>query len=291
MKIALIIASRGRPALLESVLGHWAAQSRPLDRRIISISSREDAGDLPAGLVDNSVIGSAGLCMQRNRALDALLPSKADIVIFADDDYIPSRDFVRDVETLFAANGDIVAATGNVFADGVTSGGIAYPDAVKRVADYDAARTVQGYAFSATTGAYGCNMVIRWSADRSIRCDERLPLYGWQEDIDYSRQYRIYGRIVHTDAFAGVHMGSQGARSPGKRLGYSQVINPLYLILKGTMPARFGVRLMFRNVLSNLRGAVVGDIYVDRSGRLKGNLLALSHMLIGRVQPEHVLKL
>ncbi|MDR3527571.1 MAG: hypothetical protein P4L57_09845 [Rhizomicrobium sp.] len=291
MKIALIIASRGRPALLASVLGHWAAQSRPLDQRIISLSSSEDAGDLAVGLVDNTVIGPAGLCMQRNRALDALTPTGADLVIFADDDYIPSRDFVREVEVLFGGNSDIVVATGNVLADGVTSGGIAYTDAIKCVSDYDAKWAGKNSEISDTTGAYGCNMVIRWSADCTIRCDERLPLYGWQEDIDYSRQYREYGRIVHTDAFAGVHMGSQGARSPGKRLGYSQVINPVYLILKGTMPARFGLRLLVRNILSNIRGAVLGDAHIDRFGRLNGNLLALRHLLLGRVRPEHVLSL
>lgn len=291
MKIALIIASRGRAQLLSRVLHHWEAQSRRLDFCVISITGSEDIAELPSGLVSQVVIGSAGSCCQRNRALETLSSQGADLAIFADDDYVPSRHFVRHLETLFQDHPEIVVATGKMLADGVGKGGIAYEEAVRIVDSHDQADVSIPLRLSDTTGGYGCNTAVRIGVDPSIRFDERLPLYGWQEDIDYTRQYAKYGRIVHANAFAGVHMGAQGARSAGKRLGYSQVINPIYLILKGTMPLRFGMKLVVSNVLANFRGALLGDRNVDRVGRLKGNLIAAGYLLTGRVKPEHAVKL
>ncbi|MDR3527570.1 MAG: hypothetical protein P4L57_09840 [Rhizomicrobium sp.] len=291
MKIALVIASRGRPQLLAAVLRHWAEQSCVPNCRVISLSSPGDIEELSDGLVEMVLVGTAGLCLQRNRALDALMPSDTEIVIFVDDDYIPSRNFVQNVSELFSHHHDIAVATGKMLADGVTCGGIDYTAAVRMVEKYDAMPEEPPWVMVDRGGGYGCNMVIRWSANRTIRCDERLPLYGWQEDVDYTRQYLSYGRIVDTNAFAGVHMGSQGARSPGKRLGYSQIVNPVYLMRKGTMPAWLGIKIMINNVLANLRGTMLGDAKVDRGGRLKGNLLGIAHILLGRLMPEYVLKL
>ncbi len=113
----------------------------------------------------------------------------------------------------------------------------------------------------------------------------------WQEDIDFTRRIRRYGRVVSPRSFAGVPLGFQGSRLEGTRLGYSQMINPAYLILKGTMPPSFGIRLMLRNLLANVKGAVLGDAAVDRPGRLKGNVLGLFYLATGRVAPEDVVRL
>ena len=73
----------------------------------------------------------------------------------------------------------------------------------------------------------------------TLRFDEGLPLYGWQEDIDFAaRVARQGGALARTDAFAGVHCGVKTARSRGLPIGYSQVANPLYLVRKGTMRPR-----------------------------------------------------
>src|SRR5690606_25023936 len=80
----------------------------------------------------------------------------------------------------------------------------------------------------ATFNGYGCNMAIRMAPVREhdIRFDENLPFYAWLEDVDFSRQLVPFGRIVRADQLRGVHLGTKKAgRSPGKRLGYSQVAN------------------------------------------------------------------
>jgi hypothetical protein len=48
---------------------------------------------------------------------------------------------------------------------------------------------------------------------------------------------------------------------------------------------------MGRNVLANLIRSVWPEPYIDGWRRLKGNLLAVSHLIRGRVTPEYILKL
>jgi hypothetical protein len=68
-------------------------------------------------------------------------------------------------------------------------------------------------------------------------------------------------------------------------------MNPVYLIRKGTIPIGFALELMCRNVGANIIRSVRPEPYIDRRGRLKGNLMAVFHLTKGRVEPEFVLNL
>lgn len=138
---------------------------------------------------------------------------------------------------------------------------------------------------------YGCNMAVRMDAVSrgGIRFDEKLPLYGWQEDVDFCRRLAPQGRIVWSPALRGVHLGSKRGRSPGLRLGYSQVANPPYLIGKGTVSRSWALRLIGRNIAANLLGSLRTQGLVDRRGRLRGNLVALRDMVLGRMSPDRIL--
>ena len=84
-------------------------------------------------------------------------------------------------------------------------------------------------------GAYGCNMIARFSAMPDIRFDENLPLYGWLEDLDFSARLRTKGRVVEASRCVGVHLGVKNGRSPGRQIGYSHIANPLcHLARKGS---------------------------------------------------------
>jgi hypothetical protein len=48
---------------------------------------------------------------------------------------------------------------------------------------------------------------------------------------------------------------------------------------------------MGRNIAANVARSLWPESYVDRRGRLRGNLLAIAHVLLGRVEPEYILKL
>jgi hypothetical protein len=89
----------------------------------------------------------------------------------------------------------------------------------------------------------------------------------------------------------GVHLGAKSGHVSGLRFGYSQIANLICLIRKGTVPPRFALELMGRNVLANLIRSVWPAPYIDGCGRLKGNLLAVSHLIRSRVTPEYILKL
>jgi GT2 family glycosyltransferase len=134
-------------------------------------------------------------------------------------------------------------------------------------------------------------MAYRDTVALSQRFDEDLPLYGWQEDIDYAGRARKLGRLVCDPACRGVHMGVQGARTSGVRFGYSQIANPAYLIRKGSMRATFGTRLACRNMASNLFNTLRLNRRKDYSGRLRGNLQALFDAGLGKLHPTRILSL
>jgi GT2 family glycosyltransferase len=126
-----------------------------------------------------------------------------------------------------------------------------------------------------TFSGYGCNMAVRLAPVREhrIRFDERLPLYGWQEDVDLSRRLAQFGAVVRMEAARGVHLGAKSGRGSGVRLGYSQVANPIYLARKRMgYPLRRAVNHIARNLLSNIVRSTWPESYVDRRGRLRGNL-------------------
>src|SRR5262249_49325392 len=138
---------------------------------------------------------------------------------------------------------------------------------------------------------YGCNMIYRASAIGETRFDERLPLYGWQEDVDFAAQIHKRGRIVRSQAFAGVHRGVKSGRLGGLRLGYSQIANPVYLARKGTMGLSHAGLLMMCNFVANHAKALRPEPWVDRKGRLRGNWLALWHLMTGQIDPCRVLEM
>jgi hypothetical protein len=127
--------------------------------------------------------------------------------------------------------------------------------------------------------------------EHGILFDENLPLYGWQEDIDFSLRVMPYGRIVKSESLCGVHLGIKLGRTSGVRFGYSQIANPVYLIRKGSMSWRHANKLMWRNIAANIARSFFPEPWVDRKGRLKGNLLALIDIARGRDSPGRILQL
>ena len=81
-------------------------------------------------------------------------------------------------------------------------------------------------------------------------------------------------------------MGVKSGRVAGDRLGYSQVINPIYMLRKGTMTVGQVAGQLFRNIASNVVGAVRPEPFIDRRGRLRGNLRGFADVLRGRLDPE-----
>jgi GT2 family glycosyltransferase len=199
-----------------------------------------------------------------------------------------SETYIGELERIFSANQDIVAVTGLVLADGATTQGISVAEANRYLEEYVPAPTTSVRDVPAT---YGCNMAFRASKIRDLKFDERLPLYGWQEDVDFSAQLRRRGRVVATNLLWGVHLGTKKGKISGVRFGYSQVINPLFIFKKGNMSLRRALRLISKNIVANVVKSAFPEKYIDRWGRLKGNMIGLLHAAKGKLDPMYALKL
>ena len=291
LKIVIGIATAGRRDLLTQTIAHLAGQSTLPDSLFVCPAKPDDvdaaalaAFPAPAG----AIAGGTGSCAQRNAILDAA--EDADVVIFFDDDFLPANDFLAACARLFRDHPEIVVATGRVLADGIHGPGLSLAEGLAVLAG-DQPPAAGDVTLAPVHNAYGCNMVFRMAPIRAghVRFDEAMPLYGWQEDVDFCRRLAPSGEIVSSDALRGVHMGAKRGRTSGVRLGYSQIANPIYLTRKGTVTGRWAFNLMWRNCAANVAGSLRPQGLVDRRGRLKGNLMAAADFVRGRLSPGRIL--
>lgn len=292
LRIVVAIATAGRPFMVGETLAELTRQSRRPDEILVCPATDKDFQPETLrldGIPIRWTIGPRGLTKQRNQILDMV--GDCDLIIFLDDDIFLSPDYLEQMEQLFVAQPDVVVATGALLADGILGPGI--PPEEARAIIAAAGPRAQDQDISPYYAGYGCNMAFRWAAIRQTgsRFDERLPLYGWQEDVDFSRQVSKAGRVVKSKALRGVHLATKSGRQSGVRFGYSQVANPLYLWRKGTVTAHFAFRLMARNMLANFGKLLTPEPHVDRLGRVRGNLMALRDLMLGKLAPERVLEL
>lgn len=286
LRMAIGLATAGRPAVMGETLARIARQSRPPDAIIVCAPSADDVAPDAARLGAEIVTGPRGLTRQRNAILDRL--ANFDIVCFLDDDFVMEADYLAALEQAFLTDPGLVGATGVVIADGITGPGIGFAEADLRLAALGPAQT--GSAVRSVYNAYGCNMAFRLAAVRAgtLRFDESLPRYGWLEDVDFSRQAAAFGRLARIEGARGVHLGVKGGRQSGLCFGYSQIANPVHLVRKGSFAARRAAWLMGRNVAMNLLKLGRPEPHVDRRGRVAGNLAALGDLLRGRLRPERI---
>lgn len=289
MRSVVIIPTLGRSGLADRLLAHLEKQSRRPDEVVVSTSDDAEPSQATSRHFKVTHIrGSKGLCAQRNRALEYALP-RSDIVTFFDDDFLPSNHYLEELLEVFQAQPGWAAIMGDVIRDGAQGAGLTFEEGLAHLETAAQVRPPPDVVLH--PGLYGCNMSFRSRDIGQTRFDERLALYGWQEDIDFSSRLRSHGLLVSLKSLTGVHLGFKSGRVSGYRLGYSQIVNPIYLLLKGTMSARFACGLMARNLAANAVRSVRPESYIDRRGRLRGNLLGLLHVMTGRVEPEHITRL
>ena len=289
MRIAIGIATRGRAPILAGVLRDLDRQSRKPDRIVVCHVTADDVTgctDIPGV---EFITAPAGLPRQRNRILAAV--QDCDIVLFIDDDFLCNPDFLAVLEAAFQRYPDMVVATGTVIADGANAPGYSLEEGAALLAADPGAPDSQ--AVTPAFNGYGCNMAFRMTTvtAHGIQVDERLPLYAWYEDIDVTRRLGQYGRILRLAGARGVHLGSKSGRVPGLRLGYSQVVNPIYLARKGSFPWSHALPSAARHCLKNLLLAAFPEPWADRWGRFRGNMIGLWDVIRRKDAPERILEL
>ena len=288
--LAVVIASRGRPEELTLLIEQLARQTRPASQVVIALSDPMDGPSTrPPGMNLEVLVSEPGSCRQRNAALDRVLWADTDYVVLIDDDYYPTRTALDDIVRFFMAHPDISGINGRLIADGAGCGGLALREAIELL---EAAERCEPppLAIRPRNGLYGCNMAFRATAIEAVRFDEAPPRYGGQEDVGFSARRGFGGRAA-TAAFQGVHCGSRGGRTSGVRFGYSQIANPVYLQRKGSISSKEARRLITRALAANGGRLFHPEPWIDRKGRLRGNLVALTDALGGRLRPSRILEI
>lgn len=284
MRLGIGIATRGRPAILAEVLRELSRQTRPADRILVCHATPEDVGEPVQGV--EYFTAPAGLPRQRNAIMDRA--ADCDILLFLDDDFLAASDYCAATEAIFAARPDVVVTTGTVIADGANGPGLSVAEGRGLLAaDTPPADRMAAHPHF---NGYGCNMAFRMDVVRrhGIRVDEALPAYAWYEDLDVTRLLGRHGAILRLEGARGVHLGAKVGRSPGLRLGYSQIANPVYLARKGTYPWNRALRSMARHWAMNLARSPFPEPWADRWGRFRGNMLALADLARGRLSPGRI---
>jgi hypothetical protein len=290
VRIAVIVATKGRPQAVNQLLRLLEEQTRLPSVVVVSATERADIQDsMPTSLVVEYIFGPAGTSCQRNRALEKTRDC-SDIVVFFDDDFAPSPTWLEHCANAFTSDSSVVGISGLVLRDGAQAQEISWEEAKRLIHDSPPAHGTAPLV-AEPDGLYGCNMAYRASAIRHVVFDERLVLYGWLEDKDFSRSAGKIGRLVICNAMVGVHLGLKSGRVSGTKYGYSQVVNAWYLHKKGILTSMEAWSNIGKALLANSAKSFWPEKHIDRLGRFKGNLIGLGNVMLGHHRPEKAAEL
>lgn len=294
MRVSVIICSFGRPAVLDETVDSILNQSVLPEEILIASPSpvHVEEQTLLRGRV-RFVATPHGLTLQRNAALDHV--GDTDLIAFIDDDMELCSSYLEKMIQLFVADPALIIASGCMLADGGRG---------KQVSRHTA-RMLCASAETRVNGAnrmeiepldygYGCNMIVRSPIAKATRFDERLSLYAWLEDSDFSYRCTRGGKppVINLSAQC-VHLGWRGGRISGRKMGYSQIINPIYLWQKARVFSlrHLVVQYWMRCLTANVAGIFWGKPEEDRVNRLRGNMTAMWHLLKRRCDPSAIKQL
>jgi GT2 family glycosyltransferase len=290
--ISVVIASKGRPELVSETIESLYRQTLKPEGIIVVVPSSEDLPRNQWGDNVQYIVGPHGLTLQRNKGIEAI-PNTVTYVGCFDDDFELKADYLEKAVAFMNANVSIMGISGRLLANG----GISREEAKKLIASYKPGGNPRSMFFSQGKHhiLYGCNMIIRRAVLNYETFDENLPFYSYGEDYDLSIRLERYGLIGRFDGCIGVHLETPGGRVREVLRGYSFVANNWYFLKKGVMHlplvlawTRFWLICVGKSTLISLWNLLKGDRSLDWNGRLKGHLLALKDICLGRCHPGRI---
>jgi GT2 family glycosyltransferase len=290
--ISVVIASKGRPGFVRETIESLQRQTLKPKEIIIVAPSIEDLPAKQWGEDVQYIVGPLGLTSQRNKGI-AAIPTTVPYVGCFDDDFELKEDYLEQAIAFMNANVSIMGISGRLLA----GGGITREGAKKLIASYQHPENARGMFFSKGKHhiLFGCNMIIRRAVLNYEAFDENLPLYSYGEDYDLSIRLERYGLVGRFHGCVGVHLETPGGRVREVLRGYSLVANNWYFIKKRVMHlplfmawTRFWLVCVGKSLWQCLSKLLKGDRSLDWSGRLKGHLLALKDIFLGRCHPRRI---
>jgi GT2 family glycosyltransferase len=293
-ELAIIIATKGRPEILEETLKSLKRQTLPAGHIFVSVSCFDDAPQGESAQGVTVLIGSPGGSAQRNTAIRQV-PSEVKYIAFFDDDVEIHPSYLERAMSFLEENPNVVAISGIMLVDGDIS-----RQAARALLEEDT--TWMNNASLQDSGPhhvlYACNAVIRTGPLRETLFDENLPLYSYGEDYELSLRLKKFGRVGRLSNAVGVHLQARAARVSGKRYGYAMIANNWYFLQKGVCHlaapwsyVRFVLVIVLQRLWINLGNALSGQLERDPWGQIQGNLLAVIDIICGRSSPHRILDL
>ncbi|WP_104992586.1 glycosyltransferase family 2 protein [Deinococcus sp. NW-56] len=292
MFLSVVIVSKGRPTILAGTLASLDRQTRAPDELLLVVTGE---ADLPQGVRERPdlrlLFSAPGIPRQRNHALDHLSP-QSEAVVFLDDDVELAQDYLRRTEGFLVTHPGVAGFSAVPILDRAEEGLLPRERAREVLRTWSAPPP----PVRPRLGLYGCNMVARTAPAQSTRFDERLALYAYLEDLDFGSRLSRWGQTVDYSGARLIHLSTPSGRMSETRLGFAQVMNPVYLwASKRAIPGTECLRLiglsLGLNVLSLLgidRRLRITHAATDRRERLRGNLAALRLLGRGVIDPAAV---
>lgn len=286
--LTAIIPSTSRASVLHETVISLLNQTRKPDEILISVVDPERDILKPTLMAPGVrvVAGPRGSVQQRNTAIDGL---RADctLVSFFDDDVELHPEYLFHCCSFMREHPEAVGMSGNPVADGTLIGEIGRPEAVRMLTGL----STSSYGYEPRYAMSGFDMTVRRNTVDRTRFDERLSLYALYEDFDFSVRCKRFGLLMTVDRCLLVHLRTGASRMSAVRLGYAQLVNPLYLWQKGSQEWYPTLRICARNLTGNALGCFVARRGITRSERRKrlwGNALGLRDILLSGPQPESI---
>ena len=284
---SVIIASKDRPAALTETIQSLLRQSHPAESLLVVVDKPSDLDGLQSGC--RSIIFPGASTVKRNAGVDNV-PASSNLLLFVDDDVELHREYARFACKLFASHREIVAASGNALVDA----SIPRAKAIAILAEAEIPKS-DFRSRGKDSVLYGCNMILRREAALQERFDEALPLYSFGEDYEISIRLRRHGLVGRFSTGLLVHLKESSGRLDRKRLAWSIMANNWYFIRKGSthLPPHLAY-LRFVWIFFYIgREQLELDLREKDSqfAGTRGVLLAMTHLLTGKLQPGRLLEL
>jgi GT2 family glycosyltransferase len=282
-----IICSVNRPEVLHETVLCLTRQTVPCS---ILISVPAEADVLPATRQLPGVevlLGARGASAQRNRALRSI-SGTPELIAFLDDDMEVEEHYIEELQRTYREHASTVLVNGANLAHGIYPAGTLNREIARKLIQDQLKRGLPEENLIPARTGYGSRMSFRGSLLGKVEFDERLPLYSYMEDYDFTLECRIYGSVGENPRALGVHIELSSGRVAESKRGYSEIVNPVYIWSKRTgaaLPRTLGGAL--KRTLKN--AAKSPNSYFRK--RLFGNLLGWSHLLVGKIEPEYILKM
>jgi len=291
--VAVVVISKGRPAILKETLEGLLLQTKKASQVIVVVTCADDLPPQDRPDFIEFYIDKPGICRQRNLGLEKIAPG-TDYVAFFDDDVELKADYLEKAATFLDSSPAIVGISGWMVRDG----NISREEAKRAIAGYRPGETYKGTFLRDVKYAilYGCAMIMRGSVMKYEKFDENLPLYAYGEDYDISMRLRRHGFIGRYMECVGVHLASPGGRINEVQRGYSMIANNWYFMRKGVchLPPmlahlRFWTIVFGKHLVVAFWHMLKGNKPLNNARRAWGFLIGAADVLRGRSSPERML--